>query len=249
MRHNLAKFLANALPARSTYGKEVLYIFFSKCQRKKKSKGEKKNMCETLNRLDGKTPDELLKEYFVYSKSKGMPLFPINIETILEMYDITPKMVNFSEFEKEKIVQKSRVREEGEKIIGSVSLEGDDLRMLYDEKSPPHRKRFTLAHELAHCCLHADKLRETAYDLTTQKDIDFFEERKEIEMEDMWDEWDANVFAGAILIPDDDLKFAYKRMLRKDEKIDIDLLANIFDVSDSVMKERIRILGLNPIVS
>lgn len=176
-------------------------------------------MCEAINGIMGKTPEDLLKG------SHQINAVPVDLSAILEKAKISviPSQ-DFSEYE----------QNTGRRVLGALATKGDSAAIFYNEKEPSmtwHRIRFTVAHELAHACLSGDK-----FHIAFRYDDD-----KEGQSEE---EINANIFAGALLIP--------KKSLLKQIEIllipTISLLADAFDVSRSVMEARLKFLGLTDMV-
>ena len=92
----------------------------------------------------------------------------------------------------------------------------------------PRRQRFTLAHELGHYFLH-----RTQSNIFTDKAL-----YRGKEMSSM--EYEANNFAGAILMPKDELL-----LVLKNESNDIDFIADHFNVSALAAKIRVEMVKRN----
>jgi Zn-dependent peptidase ImmA (M78 family) len=126
----------------------------------------------------------------------------------------------------------------GDDVSGLLSIK--DGTIGYNQKESPVRKRFTIAHELAHFELHRDKS-----DLFVDKQFLFRGKNSRDTPASQVLEQEANAFASAILMPTDLVK-------REVEKIEMDLgseeaikeLARIFGVSTTAMSLRISGLGL-----
>lgn len=178
---------------------------------------EGKIMCKKLNELKGLTPEEILL-------ISGENSYPVNMQTILKKLGIRNGAINFSEVEKEipDIINKRGC------ILGAVTIIDDDVNIFYSEGSTENRKRFTLAHELAHCCLDAQSLQkghiEFRFDETTSNP-------KELA---------ANIFAGELLIPEKPLREMYEDLVIPA----VDVMAKEFKVSNHVMEARLKHLGL-----
>lgn len=178
---------------------------------------EEKIMCKKLRELDRLTPDEILL-------IAGINSYPVDMQTILKKLGIRNGSMDFTEIEKQiPDVVKSRGS-----ILGAVTIINDDVNIFYSEGSSENRKRFTLAHELAHCCLNASSLRkghiEFRFDETTS-------EPKELA---------ANIFAGQLLIPEKPLRKMYDSLVIPA----VDVMAHEFKVSTHVMEARLEHLGL-----
>lgn len=88
----------------------------------------------------------------------------------------------------------------------------------------PKRQRFTLAHEIAHFILHRDNV---GYNFVDREFFRSSSSQDKIELE-------ANNFAGAILIPKDELK---KLVVEKNIR-ELDTLSDFFDTSAIAVKVR-----------
>ncbi len=103
------------------------------------------------------------------------------------------------------------------------------------EKILRRRQRFTVAHEIAHACLHlVEQNIEFKIDYNLDENAQVVDEC----------EYQANVFAGELLIPKTTLLEVLGRLI----KPSVDALSDIFDVSHSVMRARLRHLKLTDIV-
>lgn len=176
-----------------------------------------KIMCKKLRELDGLTPDEI----FLIC---GVDAYPVNIQMILKKLGIKSGVMDFSNIE----TQIPEVIEKRGFILGAVTIIGDDVNIFYSKNSTENRKRFTLAHELAHCCLNATSLKkghiEFRFDETT-------EEPRELA---------ANIFAGQLLIPEALLRKMYNSLIIPA----VDVMAAEFQVSTRVMEARLKYLNL-----
>lgn len=172
-------------------------------------------MCEILKKLQGKSPEQLLKEY----KIKLEP--PINLDELMEKIGIDVRPANFADIE-QKIGYKN-----GD-ILGATLVDGEDVGIFYRSDVSQNRKRFTIAHELGHCCIHASSLKETNIQL-----------RQESEKNSLV-EIDASIFAGELLIPRELLEREYDKFLLPSLRA----LSEIFQVSTSVMGARLDYLNM-----
>lgn len=174
-------------------------------------------MCKKLRELDGLTPDEILL-------IGGANSYPIDMQAILKKLGIRSGSMNFSNIE----AQISKVIKSRGAILGAVTIIDDDVNIYYSEGSTDNRKRFTLAHELAHCCLNASSLK--------RGHIEFrFDERTSDPKE-----LAANIFAGQLLIPEKPLRKMYDSLVLPAA----DVMAREFKVSARVMEARLEYLGL-----
>jgi Zn-dependent peptidase ImmA (M78 family) len=109
---------------------------------------------------------------------------------------------------------------------------GADFTIQVARADGPRRRRFSIAHELAHSVLHADG-----------DEDHFVEYRQELgryNPDQLYKEVQANMFASALLLPKD------KVMLMWESTRDIDRVAQAFAVSKEAAFLRIRNLGLLP---
>ena len=110
-----------------------------------------------------------------------------------------------------------------------VLTSGNDAAIFYRKTDSVNRKRFTIAHELAHCC-HLDPA-------TTEPHIEYrIDEDKKDEFERKMD-----IFAGELLIPFKKLKEVYMSLEIPASAV----LAKIFNVSVSVMEARLNYLKIS----
>ncbi len=82
----------------------------------------------------------------------------------------------------------------------------------------PNRYRFSLAHELGHYWLHQD-----LYEANRIRSVqDYRNLQAEIGQEDYrWLEWQANAFAGLILVPQPQLTRVYEQRLRQAQEVGV----------------------------
>lgn len=99
--------------------------------------------------------------------------------------------------------------------------------IFYRKGDPITRQRFTIAHELAHCCLHNDQ--------NNFKHIEFETENKDK------CEQDAGIFSGELLVPLNKLEEAYRELTY----ISSPILASKFGVSISFMETWLNQLGIS----
>lgn len=173
------------------------------------------NMCEILKRIKNKTASDLLKEYHIKSEP------PIDIALLLENIGISLISKDFSNLEKQSGY-------ENNSILGAAISKDDDLAIFYKENDTYHRKIFTIAHELGHCCRHSENLKIEHIELRT---LDCPNQH----------EMEANIFAGELLIPYNILKDIYDDFLIPSLKS----LSKIFNVSTNVMAARLDYLNLS----
>ncbi len=111
-----------------------------------------------------------------------------------------------------------------------------NYRIVVNRRHAPERKRFTVAHELAHFLLH---LEDDGFDIkseTRHRTDDFFEY---LDVHDQRQESEANSFAAAVLMPPNLFIPAYTNMDGS-----IPFLAKSFFVSSDAVQRRIKELGI-----
>lgn len=178
-------------------------------------------MCTILKKIRNKTPYELLDEYHIST----VP--PIEISKLMENIGISTIAKDFTEIENMMEVPVGS-------ILGAAFSNGDNLAIFYKKSDSIHRKKFTIAHELAHCCLHCPTYESSHIEFRIEPFIE------KISEEELNKEKQANVFAGKILIPKDSLMNHYEKMIVPS----LTKLSEIFDVSTSVMAARLDYLNL-----
>lgn len=97
-----------------------------------------------------------------------------------------------------------------------------------NEEHHPNRRRYTIAHELGHFCLHRH-LKQVFEDKI------FFRGGESSKME-----WQANDFASAILMPEEEFRGEVRSGKRKVEE-----LAKVFQVSTLALRIRAKNLGMS----
>lgn len=179
-----------------------------------------------LNKLKSYTPEGIVNTF----NPKG--IYPFDIESSIKSMGIVVIPYNFYDLEKKYGLE---VKERG-CILGSVIATKNKIAMFYRQGVSNNCKRFTLAHELAHCCidLNLDKSRGRISHIEYRKT---FEDNFDISPK----EYNANVFAGEILIPEEPLGYVINNLISPT----ILNLSIFFGVSEGVMEERLRILGYN----
>lgn len=172
-------------------------------------------MYEVLKNMRNKSAMDLLKE-------NGISLTPpINISLLLQRLGIKEVAADFSDIEK--ILQ----YDSGE-ILGITFAQEKQVGIFYRSSDSINRRRFTMAHEIAHCCLHTDTLTDKHIELRSSK------------TQNDPREYNANVFAGELLIPESSLKMIYEQLLVPS----LSGLSEIFQVSTNVMAKRLDYLKM-----
>lgn len=111
-----------------------------------------------------------------------------------------------------------------------------NYRIVVNKRHPPERRRFSVAHELAHFLLHKDDRSVSIRSERFHRSDDHFEY---LEKSDRLQEKEANAFAANLLMPTNLFKPAYQRL-----DGDVAKLAKLFFVSEIAAKNRCRDLGL-----
>lgn len=174
-------------------------------------------MCKTLERLRGKRAVELLEEYNMQTTP------PIDISLLLKKIGITEVATDFTKIEEVMECEKGDV-------LGAILARGNSLSIFHRSDDTLNRKRFTLAHEIAHCCLDTDSLKKHHVEL------------RSVQSANNAKEYNANVFAGELLIPEMELRDIHNQFLVAPTLSD---LAMIFQVSATVMAARLDYLNLS----
>lgn len=195
-------------------------------------------MCVTLDKIRGKSSDDILKRFY------GKDTIPIDIVTIANNIGIKLFSVDYTQVE-ENDVFKEKIKEKG-CILGDVQVSGDDVSISYSSVLPQsevydnltdiqktsrliNRQRFTIAHEIAHCCLGH----------MSNKDGRHIEFRTEQLSYKDPKEFSANIFAGALLMPASYIQNIAKIL---GYKLPLQLLSKLFRVSKTVAKARLEYL-------
>lgn len=116
-------------------------------------------------------------------------------------------------------------------IRKSKDKNGETVTIVVNENHSNTRKRFTIAHEIAHFILHYDKIGDGIVDREAENGIMFRSNTISNQ-----DEYAANGLAAEILMPVNHLN----RVFKENPNIDVDELARRFNVSESAMKIRLQ---------
>lgn len=171
-------------------------------------------MCRILKNLQGITAQELIEIY-------GKDELPIDMEELAKNIGIQVRPVDFSDIEKAVDLKQGT-------ILGATVADGENVSIYYRKNDCNNRKRFTIAHEIAHCCLHTDTLIEQHIELRGEG------------RSTSGREYEANVFAGELLISENKLKEVCDQLLLPS----LSALSEIFEVSASVMAARLDYLNM-----
>lgn len=167
------------------------------------------NLCDTLDKLKNTTAHDLLV------RSNQLYSTPVDLKEILNKINISCLPYDF--------------KDDGS-ILGASVAAGNQAAIFYrkDEPEGSHRYRFTIAHEIAHCCLgHLDPSISAVH----YRRVGDVSDTAEIA---------ANIFAGELLIPKDSLLSVIQKLYVPSLKT----IAEIFAVSENVMEKRLDYLGV-----
>lgn len=173
-------------------------------------------MCKVLKNIQGKTAEEILRKYGQDSS------VPINLNQLLINIGISALPLDFTELEKEIGSKKGD-------ILGLVMTKGEKAAIFYKKDDTLNRQRFTIAHELAHCCIDKKEYEKPHVEFRLNE-----QEKDESEKR-------ADIFAGELLIPLDKLREIYLNLIVPSSVT----LANKFAVSVNVMEARLNYLKVS----
>lgn len=192
------------------------YAYYCVRQRERKVS----SMCKAISQLKNMSAETLLE---LCGQTDSIP---VDLKAILRKLGISAIPIDFSEAE-------NTIRQRfnsNVQVLGAIATKGDLAAIFYNRKNQgdSHRSRFTIAHELGHCCLN----NVTIEDGKTHVDcrIEGIPQSEE--------EIAANIFAGELLIPEASLYQTIEKLLMPS----VHILADIFDVSDNVMLKRLEYL-------
>lgn len=121
---------------------------------------------------------------------------------------------------------------------GAIVKRQNTISIYVNYDDPPHRKRFTIAHEIGHLLLHMSAANDYEEIVDTE---DNFRSTDIIEhgwSEERKMEWEANIFAAALLMDGEMIKKEWKN------ENDLRMMAWKFQVSESAMAIRLSNLDL-----
>lgn len=183
-------------------------------------KEDKKRMCKKLNEISGMTPAKILEKYSTapYRYAVSMSDLMKNLDIPIIEYDFTLS---------NPIMQSDNFYNKGH-IIGAIVLLKDDLCIFVSDKCSEEEKRYIIAHEIGHCCLHSATLK-------TQK-IEFAKDSTSNNPHEI----EADNFAMDLLLPEGNVRYVYNQLIVKS----LDALASAFCVPISFMRKRLELLNL-----
>ena len=121
-------------------------------------------------------------------------------------------------------------------LAALIAKRGHTTRIFVEQSDPPYRKRFSIAHELGHHCLHLHEDGEIV-----DKRADMFREREPAGgpiSEDRMREIQANWFAAELLMPTEFVRGEWNR------NPSLSHMARVFNVSEEAMGYRLDTLDL-----
>ena len=201
---------------------DIFYLTRKHKRNKTNIQSNKKDMCQKIHDLNRKTAKDLLIATGQYG------IFPVDIAQICFKLGIRLREFDFTNIEAEKV--SDEVAQKGN-ILGAVVARGNDLAILYDIKNTSNRRRFTIAHEIAHICLDMDPHESFHIEYRRDSISNDSKEQK------------ANIFAGELLIPTNMLT----SLIGDSKYISNDLvppLCELFMVSENVLRARLKHLKI-----
>lgn len=166
-------------------------------------------MCAKLDELKGLSAEEILK---MAGQEESVP---VDLNRVVKVLGLHKEARDFSDIE--------RIEKRG-KISGLVIVMGDDVKIFFNINDKLREKRFTASHEIGHCCLHGESLKNDYIEFLHR---DGFENKHETE---------ASVFAARLLVPKKSLFVVYNKLIRPT----INDLAEIFQVPNKIMRLRLK---------
>lgn len=126
-------------------------------------------------------------------------------------------------------------------ISGKIQKHGETFKISYNEEHSDTRSKFTIAHELGHLFLHMGFL----VDPEKWNGIDEYCDSPKYRQGYSEEEYEANQFAGAFLMPSEEYKkFVEENKNKQNNTIKVDLIATHFGVSVDAALTRGKWLGI-----
>lgn len=195
------------------------YVLYCKQQKEK----QVTIMCIATRKIRGMTAQQLLE-----FSGQGQ-VAPTNLRIILEKAGISALPKDFSQLEQTfgRIEGKDDVH-----ILGALVTNDQNAAIFYNKNDAKdgHRYRFTIAHELAHCCLAHYGYGDRRMHIEFRRDDSGSKE-----------EIMANIFAGELLIPRNVLDKVLNELILPS----VYTLSEIFAVSENVMLARLKYLKIS----
>lgn len=179
---------------------------------------------DNLTRIEQEASD-LLRGFADYRSQYAMALFPVDLRSLV---------MNYLQIALEPQLDPRDGRNRG--VMGGLLLSGGSPRIIYRmQAASAGREQFTIAHEVGHYMLH--RAGNPDY-FCTEQDL---EQQATDAQEHRRREWEANLFAGALLMPREEL------ITRSDSWYgDPEQLADFFGVSREALYWRMVLVGLAP---
>lgn len=152
------------------------------------------------------------EKFLTFVSSKEISIFPLDVNNVATLFNVDIQYIDMDDNLSGILTQ----NEETNKWIIQVN-----------SNHHPNRQRYTIAHELGHFCLHRHLFK-------VFKDQIFFRGTESNPME-----WQANEFASAILMPENEFREFVKKGVT-----DIETLASKFKVSTLALRIRAKNLGM-----
>lgn len=148
-----------------------------------------------------------------FAELQGLKVIPLDVEGVAKKFGILLEYVSMEEH-----------------ISGIVKKDESSNKWIIrvNKDHHPNRQRYTIAHELGHFCLH----KHLSHFF---EDHIFFRGTESSKME-----WQANDFASAILMPEQEFREFVRSEVRK-----VDELAKEFNVSTLALRIRAKNLGMS----
>lgn len=155
-------------------------------------------------------------------KSNGYFSVPIDVINLVKHLNI-----NIEEIELE------------DDVSGFLALDGDKTHIGYNTSHRPERKRFTIAHELAHYYLHARKDDPLFIDKSQRSEGQKMFRDSKSSAGEYVKEIEANAFAAALLMPKELIENELNKLTTGDPEEWVSKLAEKFEVSKQAMNIRL----------
>lgn len=169
-------------------------------------------MCLKLKDLAGKDALSILKDTSVST-------IPVDLDLVLEKLGVIKVPSSFEDLE-------DTMGKKRGSISGLVLFNEKDVGIYYKKDDTIAQKRFTIAHELGHCCLHGNKLQDNHIEMLCKEQVIDENDTEEIE---------ANLFARQLLIPEQWLKDIHSKLILPS----LYKLSEIFEVPQELMLRRL----------